>query len=88
MVTVTSAELQKHFGKYREAAMREPVSITNHGRESLVLVSASEYQRLRRRDREVLRIEDLGEDFLRALERAEVPADQAHLDAELEGWTP
>lgn len=88
MITVTSAELQKKFGRYRDAAQREPVSITNHGRESLVLLSVDEYRRLKRRDREVLRVEALGIEFLRALETAEVPADQAHLDAEIADWRP
>ena len=51
MVSVTSAEFQKGFGRYGEVAQREPVTITNHGRESLVLLSAEEYRRLKRLDR-------------------------------------
>jgi prevent-host-death family protein len=47
MVTITAAELQKQFGRYREAAIREPVSVTHHGRESLVMLSADEYKRLK-----------------------------------------
>ncbi|MCA0432266.1 MAG: type II toxin-antitoxin system Phd/YefM family antitoxin [Proteobacteria bacterium] len=50
MVTITAAELQKKFGQYREIAIREPVSITHHGRESLVVMSAQEYQRLKALD--------------------------------------
>lgn len=48
MVTITAAELQNHFGRYRDLALREPVSVTHHGRESIVLLSADEYQRLKR----------------------------------------
>lgn len=47
MKSVTSAEFQKNFGTYKEAALRAPVAITNHGRESLVVLSADEYQRLK-----------------------------------------
>ena len=50
MVKVTSAEMQKRFRQYSELAQREPVSITNHGRESLVLMSAAEFQRLKALD--------------------------------------
>ncbi len=50
MVTVTAAELQKQFGRYRETAIKEPVSITHHGRESLVMLSAEEYKRLKALD--------------------------------------
>jgi hypothetical protein len=33
-VSVTSADFQKNFGRYRETAIREAVTITNHGRDS------------------------------------------------------
>ena len=47
MITITAAELQRHFGLYREKAMREPVSVTHHGRNSLVVMSAEEFARLK-----------------------------------------
>ena len=47
MAKVTSAQLQKQFGTYSEIAQREPVTITNHGRDSLVLLSAAAYARLK-----------------------------------------
>lgn len=50
MVTATSAEVQKQFGRYREVALREPVIITNHGRDSLVMLSAEEFKRLKALD--------------------------------------
>lgn len=88
MPSVSSTELIRKFGRYRDIAQREPVTIVNHGRESLVLLSSEEYQRLKRRDREVLRVEDMDEGFLEALEKAEVPAEHAHLDDMLENWKP
>ena len=63
MPSVTSAELIRKFGRYRDMAQREPVTITNHGRDSLVLLSNEEYQRLKRRDREVLRAGGHGRDL-------------------------
>lgn len=50
MVKITAAELQNHFGRYRDMAQREPVSVTHHGRESIVVLSAEEYRRLKALD--------------------------------------
>ena len=50
MPPITSAELQKKFGLYREKALKEPVSVTHHGRKSLVLLAADEYKRLKALD--------------------------------------
>ena len=47
MVSVTAAELAKQFGKYRDLSLREPVSVTHHGRETVVILSADEYRRLK-----------------------------------------
>lgn len=47
MITITAAELQKQFGRYRDTALTEPVSITHHGRDSVVMLSAAEYGRLK-----------------------------------------
>lgn len=83
-VSVTSAEFQKNFGRYREAAIREAVTITNHGRDSLVLMSADEYRRLKKRDREVLDIADLSDADMEAIQAAPIPADAAAFDHELD----
>ena len=83
-VSVTSAEFQKNFGRYREAAIREAVSITNHGRDSLVLLSAEEYRRLKSRDREVLDVAELSEADMQAIMDADIPEDTAAFDHELE----
>ena len=50
MKSVTTTEFYRNFGTYSDAAMREPVSITNHGRDSLVVLSADEYKRLKTMD--------------------------------------
>jgi prevent-host-death family protein len=71
---VTSAQLQRSFGRYREKALREPVVITNHGRESLVLLSAEEYRRLKSQDRKALFPWELDPAQIEALERSDVSA--------------
>lgn len=62
-----SQELQRNVGPVQEAALREPVAITHHGRDRLVLMSAAEYQRLKRRDRMAIAIEEMPEEFVEAL---------------------
>ncbi len=43
-MVVTSSDFQKNFGQYKELAQREAVHVTSNGRESVVLLSAAEYQ--------------------------------------------
>jgi PHD/YefM family antitoxin component YafN of YafNO toxin-antitoxin module len=77
---VTSGAFQRAFGRYREIALQAPVSITNHGRDSLVLLSASEYERLRRLDRRVIRPWELSEQELDEIAKTEPPAEAAKYD--------
>jgi PHD/YefM family antitoxin component YafN of YafNO toxin-antitoxin module len=84
MVTVTAAELQKQFGRFRDLALREPVSVTHHGRDSLVILSADEYVRLKALDsRQAVHPWELPDDLAEALENAEPPAFTAQFDHEL-----
>jgi PHD/YefM family antitoxin component YafN of YafNO toxin-antitoxin module len=46
---VSTADFIKHYGTLADKALSEPVTITKNGRERLVVVSAEEYARLRRR---------------------------------------
>ncbi len=50
MTRVTSTEFQQAVGNYSDAAMREPVIITTHNRDRLVLMSVEEYARLKALD--------------------------------------
>jgi len=87
-VRVSTADFIKNFGTLADQALAEPVRITKHGRDRLVVVSAAEYDRLKRRDRRAVRIEDLTDEELELIAQAEVPVELAHLDAELENWKP
>lgn len=85
METVTSAEFQRHVGRYQDRALAEPLLVTHNGRERLVVMSAEEYHRLKRRDREVLQTADLSVDDLAEILGAQVPNHYAGLDEELSG---
>ena len=81
-VTISSGDFLKSYGRIVETAQREPVSITSHGRERLVLLSADEYHRLKRYDRAALFPWELSAEDLAALEVAEAPAEAARFDHE------
>jgi prevent-host-death family protein len=88
MSTITSAEFQRNVGLYEDRALAEPVTITKNGRERLVLLSVEEYQRLKRRDRRVFAVEEMTDEQIAAIEKAEMPPGHEHLDAELKDWNP
>ena len=74
MVRVTASEFQRSFGKLSDQALKEAVAITKQGRDHLVLVSAEEYERLKRRDRKVGLAGELSDEWLEAVRKARVPA--------------
>lgn len=85
MSKVTSTQFIKTPGAYQDLAQREPVVITRHKREHTVLLSAEEYRRLKRRDRQVFRVGELSEADIAAIAAAEAPAEAAAFDSEIEG---
>lgn len=48
--TVPTADFIRHFGRYHDEAQRTPITLTRHGRASLVVMSAEAYERLVRLD--------------------------------------
>jgi PHD/YefM family antitoxin component YafN of YafNO toxin-antitoxin module len=85
---ISTAEFIKNYGTLADKALTEPVVITKNGRDRLVVLSAEEYARLKRRDRRVVRLEDFTEEEIALIAQAEAPVDDAHLDAELKDWHP
>ena len=81
---VPAAEFQRNIGLYQDKALSEPVFVTRNGRERTVLISADEYRRLARRDRQALRIEELSHQEIEAIAGTEMAVEHTHLDAELE----
>ncbi len=45
MKTFTLTDLKNHTGKVVDAAIREPVSLTKHGAEALVIMARDEFDR-------------------------------------------
>jgi PHD/YefM family antitoxin component YafN of YafNO toxin-antitoxin module len=85
---VSTAEFIKNYGTLADKALMEPVTITKNGRDRLVMVSAEEFERLKRRDRRVVRIEDwTEEEFAQMSKGIEQMADDGR-NAELDGWKP
>lgn len=80
---VTASEFQQAFGALSDKARREPVVITKHGRDSLVMMSAEEWERLKRRDRHVGLRSELPEEWVEAVRRAKVTDEFAHRSDEL-----
>jgi prevent-host-death family protein len=80
---VSASESQQAFGMLSEKARHQPVIITKHGRDSLVVMAAEEWERLKRRDRRVGLTTELPEEWIEAVRDAKVPEEFAHLDDEL-----
>ena len=76
---ISSTEFQQNVGRYQDAAMKEPVTITKNGRDHTVLVSADFFNAVLN-GRIARRIEDLDEETIKAIASAEVPAKYDHLD--------
>ncbi len=69
-IRVTAAEVQKNFGRYQDAALAGPVIVTRYGRDSVILISALEYQRLIQRNRETRAAEEISDAESEAIARA------------------
>ncbi len=83
MLTVSAAEFQRHFGLYQDEALKQPVSITRNGRARLIVLAVEEYQRLKRRDRTVRKVDEMSAAELEAIANTEMDPRHNHLDAEL-----
>ena len=83
-IKVSAAEFQRSPGLYQDMAHeRGPVTITRNGRDRTVLMSADEYQRLKRRARRVVVPGELTDREVAALRDSKVPDQFAYLDDEL-----
>lgn len=85
---VSTAEFIKNYGALADKALSEPVTITKNGRDRLVVISAEEYSRLKRRDRRVVTLEEFTEEEIALISEAEAPPGQERLDEELKDWRP
>lgn len=72
-IVVSAREAASKFGYYTDEAMLHPVGIQRHGTTRVVMISLKEYERLQRRDRQVLLVKDLDDETLDAIRNAEIP---------------
>lgn len=80
---VTASQFQQSFGALSDKARREPVVITKHGQDSLVVMAAEEWERLKRRDRQVLGLDDFTDADIAALEESRPPEEAKAFDHEV-----
>ena len=84
MIRVSSTEFSKEVGRYQGMALSQPVIVTRNGRDHTVTISIEEYRRLKRRDRELLGIEDFTDADIETVRSAEPSEDAEAFDHELD----
>jgi PHD/YefM family antitoxin component YafN of YafNO toxin-antitoxin module len=88
MIRVSSTEFGKKVDRYQDAALSQPVIVTRDGRDRTVMISAEEYQRLKRRDRQVFAAGELSEETIEVVRTSEMDPRHRHLDELVKDWTP
>ncbi len=79
---VTAREVQKMFGRYHDQALAAPVTVTKYGRPSVVILSAAEYERLKKLDRQALAVTELSDSDIDAIKAARTPRKQRYRSSE------
>lgn len=80
LFAVSAKDVAGRFGFYTDEAMQRPVGIQRHGTTRVVMISLKEYERLKRRDRQAIRTEDLDDETLEALQTVSAPAKSVALN--------
>ncbi len=80
ILEVSAKDVANRFGYYTDEAMQRPVGIQRHGTTRIVMISLTEYERLKRRDREAIRNEALADGTLDAILNAEIPEEAERLN--------
>ena len=81
---ISTAEFVRNYGTLADAAIHEPITITSHGRDRLVLLSSIEYERLLQQDRQAMKTADAPDWINDAVQNAQIPAQNAKFDNEIE----
>jgi prevent-host-death family protein len=76
--SVPIAEVKKDFELYQDRALHTPVTVTRHGRRSVVILAAEEYERLRSLDRQTLSVAELSEADIELIASAQIPEDKRY----------
>ncbi len=88
MIRVSATEFSKEVGRYQDAALMQPVVVTRNGRDRTVMISAEEYQRLKRRDRQVISAGEMSDEMLESVRTAKMDSRHRRLDELVEDWKP
>lgn len=81
MERITSTVFQRDLGRTMSQAKRSPITITNHGRDELVILEASEFERLKQLDeRQSYFAWEMSKEQLDALENAQPSEDAEALN--------
>jgi prevent-host-death family protein len=80
MVEISSAEAGSNFSQYRTQAESEPVTVLRYNKPSVVIIAASEYERLKRRDKKVMSIEEMPDWLAELVINGNMDARHDHLD--------
>jgi prevent-host-death family protein len=73
MPTTSASIFQKRVGEFSDIARREPVTVTRHGRPSLVLLYAEDYERLKQIERhatQAVKVSKLSKRTIKAMKAA------------------
>jgi prevent-host-death family protein len=79
---VTASEFQNSFGGLSDKARRHPVVITKHGHDSLVVLPVEEWERLKRRDRQVALTAEAPDEWVEAVRAAPSPPEYTAADVD------
>jgi prevent-host-death family protein len=74
MSIVSASDVQKNFGRFHDQALAEPVRVTKYGRETVVIISATEFRALKQAQRRSLSAAELDQNEVAAIASAEIPA--------------
>ena len=80
---ITTTEFGPAAARFQDIVAMQPVFVGENGHDIMVVISVNEYQRLKRRDRQVLSIEEFTEEDAEAVRRSEPPPESAMFDYEL-----
>lgn len=76
----SSSDVSKRFGFYYDEAMTHPVAVERNGTARVVMMPATEYERLARLDHVALHPCELARDDLKALRDVNIPESARELD--------
>ena len=88
MVRVASSEFGKEIRRYQDLALSQPVIVTGDGLDRTVLISAEEYFRLTRRDRQVFASGELPAEMVEAVASTRMDERHNHLNELVKDWIP